>query len=78
MKVLCVPRVGDFDKRPATETAVVVDSRNPQCARRGDLGSLVFSPFAGHFDDQVQEVTRAATVVDAGDEIGDVVLLLTV
>ena len=77
-EILCVPRVGDFDERPAAETAVVVDSRDPQRARGGNFGGLVLLFLAGDFDDQVQEVIRAATIVDAGDEVGDVVLLLAV
>ena len=77
-EILRVPRINDFDERPTAETAVIVDRRDPQRASRCDLGSLVFLPFAGHFDNQVQEAVRAAAVVDAGDEVGDVVLLLGV
>src|SRR5260221_1777779 len=53
-EVLCIPRVGDFDKCPAAEAAVVVDGRHPQGARRGDLSGLVFLLLAGNFDDQIQ------------------------
>src|ERR1035441_10276052 len=77
-QVLCIPRVGDFDERPAPEAAVVVDGRHPQRARCGDFGSLVFLLLAGHFDDQAQQVIRTVAVVDAGYEIGDVVFLLAV
>ena len=76
--MLCVPRVGDFEERPAPETAVVVDGRHPQRARRGDLGGFVLLLLAGHFDDQVHEVIRAVAVVEASDEVGDVVLFFAV
>ena len=75
-EILCVPRVGDFKERPAAEAAVVVDRRHPQRAGRGDLGGLVLLLLAGDFDDQVQQVVRAVAVVDAGDEVGNVVAVL--
>ena len=70
---LRVPRVVDLDERPAAEAAVVVHRRHPERPRRGDLGGLVLLLLASDFDDQVQQVVRAVAVVDAGDEVGDVV-----
>jgi hypothetical protein len=57
---------------------MVVDGRHPQCARGGDLGRLLLFLLTGDFDDQVQEVVRAAAVVEAGEEVGDVALFLAV
>ena len=65
MSVLGVPRVGDFDERPAAEAAVVVDGRHPERAGRGDLGGFVLLLLARDFDDQVQQVVWAMAVVDA-------------
>src|SRR5271156_5569930 len=53
-KILRVPRIGDFEKCPAPEAAVVVDGWHPQRARCGDFGGLVLLLFAGDFHDQVQ------------------------
>jgi hypothetical protein len=45
----------------------------------GSAESVQATPFlAGHFDNQVQEVTRAVAIVDTGDEVGKVVLILDV
>src|SRR6266849_5929309 len=77
-EVLRIPRIGDFNEDPSPEAAVVVDSRHPQRARRGDFGSLIFLLLAGDFDDEAHEISRAVAVVDAGDEVGNVVLLLAI
>src|ERR1022692_1673494 len=72
-EILRVPRIGNFEERPAAKAAVIVDGGHPQGPRRGDFSSLFFLLLAGHFDDQVQQVIRAVAVVDTGDEVRNIV-----
>jgi hypothetical protein len=39
---LGVPWIIDFDKRPASEAAMVIDGGYPECTGSGNLGGLVF------------------------------------
>ncbi len=75
---LGVPRVGNFDECPTAETAVVVDGRHPQRARRGNLGRLVFLFLAGDFKDQIEQVFQPVPIVEASQEIGNVLPFLAV
>src|SRR5450759_780209 len=77
-EILCIPRISNFDERPTSIAAVVIDGWHPQRACGGDLGGFILLLFAGYFDDQVQEVIRAVAIVDAGYEVWDVVLFLAV
>ena len=45
---------------------------------RGDLGGLVLLRFAADLDQQVQQVVRAAAIVDTGDEVGGVLVFFAV
>ncbi len=75
-EILCIPRVGDFDKRPPAETAVVIDRWDPQRLCRRDLGDFVF--FFRRSPRQSDSKDRPGSVVDASYEIGDIVPLFTI
>lgn len=76
--MLRVPRIVNFNERPAAETAVVVDGRDPQRARGCHLGRLIFLFLAGDFDQQVQEVVHAVAIVKAGQEVRKILPFLAV
>lgn len=51
-----------------------IDRRHPEVARSGNFDLLLLLLLAGHLDDVVVEVSGTGTVVEAGDEIGQVVV----
>lgn len=53
------PRVGDFDERPPAEATVIINGGDPQVPSRGDLGSLVLSPFGGGLDNELERAVLA-------------------
>ena len=57
---------------------MVVDRWHPKRAGGGDFSGFVLLLLARDFDEQVQQVTLTMAVVQAGDKVGDVVLLLSV
>ncbi len=71
-------RVTDFEKSPTAERSVVINGRYPERSGRHDLGGLLLLFFACHFDDQVQRIEHAAAVVDHGDEVRVILVLLTI
>jgi hypothetical protein len=49
---------------------VVVHRGHPQVPRGGHFGRFVFLFFAGHFEDEIQQIVIAVPVVDAAMKSG--------
>ena len=78
MKFCSVPGIGELDEGPAPEAAVVVDGGHPQVRAVATFAALsfFFSPVTSTI--RLSRSSCPMAVVDAGDEVGDVVALLAV
>src|SRR5262252_2539595 len=64
------PRIMKFDVVPSSQLAPVVDRRNPQARGGACLGQLGGSALPRDLDQEIQGLSVA--IIDAGDEVGDV------
>jgi len=53
-----IPGIGNFDKSPPSESAVIIDGLNPQVFGSRDLGGFLFVSGAGDFQNEVDRLGR--------------------